>query len=977
MGGADGASGAGYPGDVCTQDIYTSGTELPPWLSASVLDHRDEAFLQKDQWFHNADQDAQGRFRRAYVENLRDLQSASANSTDADRTKAFTSAIQRFPGGELHPINAPKNAYAGAPVNRSPDLMRTAKGAESLFAPSSEAMFGAIEGSETTVKVSDGKVTIKVPRSMIEMLGTYNAQHPGHEIALQDLPKYFFGASGIKTQNDLMERFEKHFTTENFNTWLESAKGREFVARNEATLGKNFKQRLVATGPSLLLSVVGLLSAEEMADVIGLDHSYHPQERFAFIVYTMHGSSALGRYGMQRAMRWRAGAAVAELEGVQKTTLRNGEEALELTLKARTPFGLRAISSAMRNLTAGRAAMLTAKGAYGIVKMPVTAGFHMGGGLLAQDITIIGLDYFFPEMSSETKSTLGFAGFMAPEAIEGLAGPRFGTVLSERIAKAFGVRAAEGAGTVATGAGRLIGGLAVAEGIAFMTDTGLAIGDRALSGDYSVYRRDVNMRAAYKAFEREEKAGYGLEPWEKSVRNFLAGKMPTICSFVWGNSVDMDTKAEVYHQDEVDSLAVRKELPEQIQQTLLRGVGDERERAEFYTGVHLDRLQDEIKLEGDVLALYEFMQRVKRDPSLAGIDRGEPYEQEIAKHAEEMLASPWQREAVIAAVLKGLRRDGEIAPSRKDAERVLNEPAKREQALGYLTFQLKNDDFDARLTLPAREACDDPNRKAFVLSVIAQHYRLSGQKNFTEGDAAKMLEDPSKREAVLGIVRDNLRGEAVKAAIMRKSEHLFKDENARETAFREIDAYELQRNFAAMANVQLPANGDFAYFLDHDGSVETGRNYEEGLLWAVYSDRKDVSSAAVANAAKDARQEILDTRRTQLVLRIWDAKGDERMRLMALAEAAKMTDGNGELKRSDAYLIALAAWAQGLKAKGESGEKSIETYAASVRRRMEIASDPAFAKGLAKELLVLRMVTEGDRKSKAENEAAQKGGHHG
>lgn len=520
-----------------------------------------------------------------------------------------------------------------------------------------------------------------------------------------------------------------------------------------------------------------------------------------------------------------------------------------------------------------------------------------------------------------------------------------------------------------------MGGLAVAEGIAFVADTGLVLGDRAVNGDYSVYRRDVNMRAAYKAFEREEAMGIELEPWEKSVRGFLAGKMPTICSFVWGASVDADTLAQVYRQDEFGSEAVRKELPEQIQQVLIRGVGDEREHAEFYTGVHLDRLHDEIELEGDVLALYEFIERVKHDPSLAGISRGVPYEQEIAKRAEAMLESPWQREDVLAAVRKGLKRDGEIAPSRKDAERVLFEPAKREQVLRYLTFQLKNDDFDARLMLPAREICDDPKRKDFVLSAIAAHERASGREDFTKHEAAKLLEDASKREEVVGIVRNTLRGEAVKEAIMRKAELLFRDENAREAALREIDAYELQRNFAAMANIQLPANGDFAYFLDHDGRVESGRLFDDSLLWAAFSDRKNVDTAFVSNAAKKARQKILDTRKAQLILRIWDAEGDERMRLMALAEEAEMTDGDGELKRSDPYLFATAIWARRMVSQDK--DKEVKKYARFLNRRIRITRNHERAKGMAKEWQVINEVLKGDDEKKAENNPENTGGSHG
>ena len=109
------------------------------------------------------------------------------------------------------------------------------------------------------------------------------------------IPHLLAKASGATTSAELANLVNERFTMPKLTQWLLSEPGTTWIRANHRELADIWQNRLAESGPGMLLALVGLLTAHELADIIGLDPVTQKEERFLFMVASGYGAEQIGR----------------------------------------------------------------------------------------------------------------------------------------------------------------------------------------------------------------------------------------------------------------------------------------------------------------------------------------------------------------------------------------------------------------------------------------------------------------------------------------------------------------------------------------------------------------------------------------------------------------------------------------------------------------------------------------------------------
>ena len=126
-------------------------------------------------------------------------------------------------------------------------------------------------------------------------------------------------------QESAAETVEEKLTVENIIKFLQTSEGQEFIRKNAPTLANRLKSGV----PSLILEVIALLGAEQLAHIVGIDAQRDPMRHFAFVLGVTHVfSSNVSRPIIHRLA---TGAPllqlkVAEKSGAALKTVKSGGE---------------------------------------------------------------------------------------------------------------------------------------------------------------------------------------------------------------------------------------------------------------------------------------------------------------------------------------------------------------------------------------------------------------------------------------------------------------------------------------------------------------------------------------------------------------------------------------------------------------------------------------------------------------------------
>ncbi len=98
------------------------------------------------------------------------------------------------------------------------------------------------------------------------------------------IPNLIMAAADIKVQSELATLTEKQLNLNKLMDWLQTDAGINWLKENRAQLKDTLGKRFLENGPSLMIGIVSMLGAEQIADILGLDPYQHAQERFLFIL---------------------------------------------------------------------------------------------------------------------------------------------------------------------------------------------------------------------------------------------------------------------------------------------------------------------------------------------------------------------------------------------------------------------------------------------------------------------------------------------------------------------------------------------------------------------------------------------------------------------------------------------------------------------------------------------------------------------
>jgi len=97
-------------------------------------------------------------------------------------------------------------------------------------------------------------------------------------------------SQGVRTFSELRNMASESLTIETLERWLQSDVGRGWLAENQNGL-RALRDRALRGGPPLAVGLAGMLGAERLADLAGLDPVRQRELRFAFVVYLSHAAS--------------------------------------------------------------------------------------------------------------------------------------------------------------------------------------------------------------------------------------------------------------------------------------------------------------------------------------------------------------------------------------------------------------------------------------------------------------------------------------------------------------------------------------------------------------------------------------------------------------------------------------------------------------------------------------------------------------
>ncbi|MFO1462806.1 MAG: hypothetical protein U1F66_03450 [bacterium] len=98
-------------------------------------------------------------------------------------------------------------------------------------------------------------------------------------------------SQGVEHFSQLRNMASEGLSIENLERWLQSEAGRNWAAENQGGL-RSLRDRVLRGGPPLAVGLAGMLGAERLADIVGLDPIRQRELRFAFVVYLSHAASA-------------------------------------------------------------------------------------------------------------------------------------------------------------------------------------------------------------------------------------------------------------------------------------------------------------------------------------------------------------------------------------------------------------------------------------------------------------------------------------------------------------------------------------------------------------------------------------------------------------------------------------------------------------------------------------------------------------
>lgn len=413
--------------------------------------------------------------------------------------------------------------------------------------------------------------------------------------ALGDLVDPSFTVSP-ELQLELEETVKSRLTPEALSNWLATDEGKAWVGENREVIRESLKSRISEHGPGLGLTIVGLLGAEKLANVMGL---HDPHARLAFIILSMHGFHQVAEPAMGVFVnRFRH----RPFDFAKKTMVRTGEgEALRIALGARNGIG-RAIGAAiLQNF-----GKVTAKSLLlGSGRMAYGATMGIGSGIAASRITSAVLGN---HVSASTREWASFGAFLAPDALRIVTGAR-GTALSNKV----------GLGAI----GRLFGS-------GFVVDL-MTMGMQTLVwGSKAEYRRNIEMRMADRSLKDAANvednvvaASPGYYRYPATVALWAGRNARSLFNFVapvgmaWARSIDLSYtpegsqyEHEIIEGDRADSVRMQQELPAMLTQTLVNGDGGHAWDADFFDHVDFSMLTKEMdvsrKAEGLLRSIQEF-----------------------------------------------------------------------------------------------------------------------------------------------------------------------------------------------------------------------------------------------------------------------------------------------------------------------------------------------------------------------------------
>jgi hypothetical protein len=236
------------------------------------------------------------------------------------------------------------------------------------------------------------------------------------------IPHLIAAASGVENRESLSRIVSERMTLERLREWVQSPEGRTFMNERGADFRDTFQNRLREGGPGLAIGVLGLLGAEQLADVVGLDARNHPHERFMFVVGLSHVAGNVGSAGTEVFLNRSLGTAFNFVE--TRAVSAGGEAAVQFSFEARNSVGRALFDSLTRNFgLQGGLGRIAWNGTRGLVTMPFRAAWGMGPGLMASALVDRTLGQAFEE-GSRARSALRFGSFFLPDVYRIAAGNR-------------------------------------------------------------------------------------------------------------------------------------------------------------------------------------------------------------------------------------------------------------------------------------------------------------------------------------------------------------------------------------------------------------------------------------------------------------------------------------------------------------------------------------------------------------------------
>ncbi len=262
----------------------------------------------------------------------------------------------------------------------------------------------------------------KIPRPAGEILRVDSPALFHHDLQLlarrldilpSRIPHLIAVASGVEGRESLSRIVSERMTVERLREWVQSPEGRVFMEGQGAAFRDTFRNRLVEGGPGLAFGLAGMLGAERLADVVGLDARNHPQERFMFVVGLSHMANGVTSAGTEVLLNRSTAQAFNFVES--RVVGAGSESAVQFGFEARSSLSRALFDSMTRSFgLQGSLGRMAWNGTRGLVTMPFRAAWGMGPGLMASAIVDRTIGRSFAE-GSAARNAIRFGSFFLPD----------------------------------------------------------------------------------------------------------------------------------------------------------------------------------------------------------------------------------------------------------------------------------------------------------------------------------------------------------------------------------------------------------------------------------------------------------------------------------------------------------------------------------------------------------------------------------